>query len=128
MPGILGARGCTIGIAGCCALAANGHVAAPLTNVMNSRRLILAPRLEADMVTIGTGSKKGVNSCPLWVKSRHSAIFDACPLYPRKETLRSGTSMSALCQKRTHAVQHKLQRRGNVRKGGPKPRTAERPS
>ena len=37
--------------------------------------------------------------CPLWVKSRHSAIFDACPLYPRKETLRSATSMSALCQK-----------------------------
>src|SRR5262249_43517890 len=32
------------GIAGCCARAASGHTAAPATSVMNSRRLIVAPR------------------------------------------------------------------------------------
>src|SRR5262249_83772 len=32
------------GIAGCCACAADGHTAAPATSVMNSRRLIVAPR------------------------------------------------------------------------------------
>src|SRR5262249_37619247 len=41
-----------------------------------------------------------------------------CPLYPQKRTLGLSRVMSALCQKRTHAVQHKLQRRGNVRLGG----------
>src|SRR5262249_25559903 len=25
--------------------------------------------------------------CPLWVKSRHSAVSEQCPLYPRKQTL-----------------------------------------
>src|SRR5215471_3577282 len=30
--------------AACCACAANGHTAAPATSVMNSRRLIVAPR------------------------------------------------------------------------------------
>ena len=28
-----------------------------------------------------------------------------CPLYPRKRTLELGGVMSALCQKRTHALQ-----------------------
>src|SRR5262245_31846334 len=32
------------GIAACCACAADGHTAAPATSVMNSRRLIVAPR------------------------------------------------------------------------------------
>src|SRR5262245_34846772 len=32
------------GIAACCACAASGHAAAPPTSVMNSRRLIVAPR------------------------------------------------------------------------------------
>src|SRR5262249_17716360 len=32
------------GVGGCCARAASGHTAAPATRVMNSRRLIVAPR------------------------------------------------------------------------------------
>src|SRR5215831_5337440 len=37
-------RNPTTGSAGCCARAASGHAAAPPTSVMNSRRLIVAPR------------------------------------------------------------------------------------
>ena len=43
--------------------------------------------------------------CPLWVKSRHRRAFRRCPLYPQKRTLKLSRVMSALCQKRTHAVQ-----------------------
>src|SRR5215469_5511838 len=43
--------------------------------------------------------------CPLWVKSRHRGISNQCPLYPRKQTLELSRVMSAMCQKRTHAVQ-----------------------
>ena len=39
--------------------------------------------------------------CPLWVKSRHSAVSEPCPLYPRKRTSLSVIAMSAKCQKRT---------------------------
>src|SRR5262249_4217032 len=38
---------------------------------------------------------------PLWVKSGHQGMSAECPLYPQKQTLLSGSSMSALCQKRT---------------------------
>ena len=31
--------------------------------------------------------------------------FASCPLYPRKRTLELNRAMSALCQKRTHALQ-----------------------
>src|SRR5437764_8394215 len=37
-----------IGIAGCCARAASGHVAAPPSSVMNSRRLICSPPQSED--------------------------------------------------------------------------------
>src|SRR5262249_16839645 len=40
-------------------------------------------------------------SCPLWVKSRHSATSERCPLYPQKRTLVEHVAMSAMCQKRT---------------------------
>src|SRR5262249_42141489 len=30
---------------------------------------------------------KPATQCLLWVKSRHSVMFDACPLYPSKQTL-----------------------------------------
>src|SRR5262249_16073089 len=43
--------------------------------------------------------------CPLWVKSGHQRHVDPCPLYPQKRTLVKCVGMSALCQKRTHAVQ-----------------------
>src|SRR5215467_14192494 len=48
---------------------------------------------------------KFTRSCPLWVKSRHQRTFRQCPLYPQKRTLVERVVMSALCQKRTHAVQ-----------------------
>src|SRR5215813_5070920 len=34
---------------------------------------------------IGTGAHRR-SSCPLWVKSRHSALQIQCPLFPRKRT------------------------------------------
>src|SRR5262249_51856945 len=36
---------------------------------------------------------------PLWVKSRHSAEFEQCPLYPQKRTWISTAVMSALLPK-----------------------------
>ena len=36
---------------------------------------------------------------PLWVKSRHSAISEQCPLYPQTRTFTKRVEMSALCQK-----------------------------
>src|SRR5262249_16432679 len=46
-----------------------------------------------------------IRPCPLWVKSRAHAVTRPCPLYPRKRTSIGATEMSALCQKRTYAVQ-----------------------
>jgi hypothetical protein len=46
--------------------------------------------------------------CLLWVKSRHDTLKSPCPLYPQKRTLRGDNSMSALCQKRTRAVQQPM--------------------
>jgi hypothetical protein len=43
--------------------------------------------------------------CPLWVKSGHDAPQIQCPLYPQKRTLVERVGMSALCHKRTHALQ-----------------------
>jgi hypothetical protein len=37
------------------------------------------------------------------VKSRHCAVSGRCPLYPQKRTF--SRVMSALCRKRTHALQ-----------------------
>src|SRR5262249_50496817 len=38
-------------------------------------------------------------SCPLWVKSRHSAAQRRCPLYPPKRTLLERVEMSAFLPK-----------------------------
>src|SRR5262249_33524316 len=43
--------------------------------------------------------------CPLWVKSGHFVKSGRCPLYPRERTSELNRVMSALCQKRTHALQ-----------------------
>jgi hypothetical protein len=43
--------------------------------------------------------------CPLWVRSGHRGWLKECPLYPQKQTLIERVGMSALCQKRTLAVQ-----------------------
>jgi hypothetical protein len=39
------------------------------------------------------------------VPSLKARMFASCPLYPRKRTLEVSRGMSALCQKRTHALQ-----------------------
>src|SRR6516165_11911506 len=44
------------------------------------------------------------SSCPLWVKSGHSASLCRCPLYPQKQTLKLSRVMSALCQKRAYGI------------------------
>jgi hypothetical protein len=41
------------------------------------------------------------------VKSRHWGRCDRCPLYPQKQTSLNTVVMSALCRKRTHALQQK---------------------
>src|SRR5262249_27568831 len=49
------------------------------------------------------------------------------PLYPPKRTLAECVQMSALCQKRTHAVQHKTDKRSPRRcVGSPYPRPTTR--
>src|SRR5262249_30462116 len=57
-----GWRNPTTGIAACCACAADGHTAAPATSVMNSRRLIVAPRVKTThrIVSQPSGSWNGV--------------------------------------------------------------------
>jgi hypothetical protein len=45
-----------------------------------------------------------------WPDSRKTVklgTFSQCPLYPQKRTLIERVRMSALCHKRTHAVQQK---------------------
>ena len=77
------------GIAGCCARAISGHVAAePPIKVMNSRRLMAA--LETDepyhiMKRVALCVTANF-SClwQLWVISCHDAVATRCPLYPRK--------------------------------------------
>jgi hypothetical protein len=41
------------------------------------------------------------------VEKQFAPLCAGCPLYPQKRTLEDITSMSALCQKRTHAPQQK---------------------
>src|SRR5262249_38624448 len=40
-----------------------------------------------------------------------AGMSDRCPLYPRKRTSLSTIATSALCQKQTYAVQHKIDKR-----------------
>src|SRR5262249_30341243 len=77
----------------------------------------------------GSGCKATILSrrCPLWVKSRHQGATRSCPLYPQKRTWITAVVMSALCQKRTHAVQHKTDKRSPRRcVGSPYPRSTTR--
>ena len=68
-----------------CARAVNGHAAAPLRNVMNSRRFTAAPEL----------------------RTRHGSNPQRCSEVPDVSQL-----MSALGQKRTHALQQRMSTRG----------------
>src|SRR6516165_3842614 len=53
-------------------------------------------------LNVGPASK-----CLLWVISGHPLRFARCPVFPQKRTLVPCSTMSALCQKRTHALQQK---------------------
>jgi len=67
----------------------------------------ILPKIELWSVPVQIG-RKGDHSgrpCPLWVKSGHRSMSASCPLYPRKRTFIERVGMSALCQKRTHALQ-----------------------
>src|SRR5262245_37875637 len=48
-----------------------------------------------------------VGRCPLWVRSGHCGVSGQFPLYSQKRTSLSAIAMSALCQKRTYALQQK---------------------
>jgi hypothetical protein len=87
-----------VGTFGCCACAASGHAAALPRSVMNSRRLIGAPRLKREPSYRQTLVRWKGRTCPLWVKSRHLQRKRSCPLYPRKRTCAVQGPMSALGQ------------------------------
>ena len=64
---------------------------------------VIARVRESLLTLIGNGGESAASivqimlsllicTCPLWVKSRHSAI-NPCPLYPRKRTLQSGLTI-----------------------------------
>src|SRR6516165_271404 len=52
--------------------------------------------------------RRRTNGCRLWVRSGHSIMSDACPLYPRKQSLVERFGMSALCHKRTSRSSRRL--------------------
>src|SRR6516162_5261873 len=99
----------------CCACAASGQKEAePATTLMKSRRRIAFLEawdhagcvitagiydwrngLQGSVCTAAIPSRR----CPLWVKSRHQGISNQCPLYPRKRTFRTPSSMSVICSK-----------------------------
>ena len=82
----------TTGIAGCCAHASSGHAApAPPTSAMNSPRLIRSPHRRGRVALAALRGRASTR----------------CPLYPQKRTWIGTAVMSALCQKRTHALQQK---------------------
>src|SRR5262245_58579981 len=90
---------------GCCARAESGHAAAPPTSVMNSRRLIVAPRGQnhaPHRLTAVRVLERGEGGCELrpivlgwqcrlWVprpasKPKSSVSADAFPVCPRQRT------------------------------------------
>src|SRR5262249_14156494 len=86
---------------GCCARAASGHAtAAPPRSVMNSRRLITAPKHSGHgIVSAQTSTLEGrdvrASQWPLWVISGHVQRNRPCPLYPQKRTCAVQEPMSA---------------------------------
>jgi hypothetical protein len=54
-----------------------------------------------------------VRQCPLRVRTGHRSASARCLLYPQKRTLTGANRMSALCQKRTRALQQ-VKRSGNL--------------
>ena len=73
------------GIAGCCARATNGQVAAAPNSVMNSRRLMSLTQAQDDTVAyrmdlLCITAKSGAR-LPTWVINAFPNI-QACPVYP----------------------------------------------
>src|SRR5215471_1295175 len=104
--GDLGSRSPITGIAACCARAASGHGAAAPTSVMNSRRLIVAPRgqnhaphrltavrvLERDERGANCDQLFSAGECRLCVprpsqNRKGSESGKCCPLCPQKRSL-----------------------------------------
>jgi len=54
--------------------------------------------------------KSMLRKSPVWVKSGHRIRSAPYPLYPQKRTSFTAAGMSALCQKRTHALQQSTPR------------------
>jgi hypothetical protein len=98
--------------------------------VMKSRRLM--PRPQAGKVTLYTprATLCATANDPLemtrWVKSGRDALKFRCPLYPRKRTSVSATTMSAMGHKPTFAPAAKLRlirsprRRARAAMAGPR--------
>jgi len=100
-------------LASCCALAARGQAtAAPPSAASNSR-----PR--ACSLDVQGGQHAG--SCH--PASGSKAERPSFPLYPRKRTSSDTTGMSAIGQKRTHALQHccRYERRADDRRNARSP-------
>src|SRR5262249_52632645 len=111
----------------CCARAASGHAAVAPSSDMNSRRLTIefahsqASR-PVPLEYLTPFTQVGVAKYPrrldpsnlaLRLNARSMSAFghklterdERSPLYPSKRTKRSDVGISALCQKRTNAVQ-----------------------
>src|SRR5262249_51219565 len=94
----------------CCACAANGSTAAPLTNVMKSRRLIASPKaqdkapyqVEPVMSAFGQKQTYAVHQPMSALPPKATAKADSrkrpCLLYPQKRTCAVRWLMSALGQ------------------------------
>src|SRR5262245_31062250 len=82
-----------ITVAGC-ASATSGHAAAAVPrSVMNSRRLIVAPKGQQIVATFALAQEEG--RCPLWVISGHFALQSRCLLWPQKRHQMRHMEMSA---------------------------------
>src|SRR5262245_46916187 len=87
----------------------SGHAAAPPINEMNSRRFIAPPRTQDQgIVPCQTSKLKEGSTMSALGHKRHMQRKTSCPLYPRKRTCAVQLGMSALGQKRTHALQQFL--------------------
>ena len=79
----------------CCALVASGHAAAPPMSVMNSRRLMLPPRLRTDILPAQTGGLE-VTADVRFGSKADIAERETNAALPQKRTLLSVIGMS-LC-------------------------------
>ena len=88
----------TIGMSALCQIRGRDQGTSPRRIVAVENLTGFARRRRGPLLSFGC-------RCPLWVKNRHGNQLAQCPLYPQKRTLVERVRMSALCQKRTHALQ-----------------------